>query len=71
MPRAVPPESLTPAERLAEVAAILAKGVIRQRLRGVLAVSESLLISLDPGRETGPHVPSTVDGHRDSERERG
>ena len=71
MPGAVPPEDLTPPERLAEVAAILARGIIRQRLRGVLSVSESLQIGLDSGRETSPHVHSTVDGHRDSEGEGG
>jgi hypothetical protein len=71
MPGVVSPEDMTPGERLAEVAAILARGVIRQFLRGVLAVSESLQIGLGSGRETSPHVRSPVDGHRDSESEGG
>ncbi len=71
MPSAVPPEAMTPAERLAEVAAILARGVLRLRLRGVLAVSETPPKGLDPRRKTSPHVTSTVNDHGDLERQGG
>ena len=70
MPVAPDPSDMTPEERLAEVAAVLAQGVLHLRMPPTRAdagteashtfaqeePSDSRRKRLDSGRETGPHV---------------
>ena len=59
MPAPDDPVALAPAERLAEVSAILARGILRLRSRAALPAGDSRDSSrneLDSGHETSPHV---------------
>ena len=60
MPVPDDPATMAPAERLAELSTILARGILRLHSRGALPVEDSRDSSrneLDSGRETSPHVP--------------
>jgi len=55
----IDPGRMTPEERLAEVASILARGILRLHMRGALPaekLSDSGRNKLDSGRETSPDV---------------
>jgi len=66
----VDPARMTSEERLAEIASILARGLLRLHMRGALPaekLSDSGRNKLDSGRETSPHV-SVVNAQHLSEK---
>ncbi len=65
MPALEDPAAMAPAERLAEVSAILARGILRLHSRAALPAEnshDSAQSKLDSGPETGPHANAVNDG---------
>ena len=65
MPVPDDPAAMAPADRRAELSAILARGILRLNSRAALGAGDSQDSAgnrLDPGRETSPHVSAVNAG---------